>query len=212
MSSDSLSEISRTPLLEHEHRSETAKFLHAAAYSALQTPLTGLTQLIDKTAGTDWLPSVQLLSAPPSDERRSIPASFGSALGSLGHMALMVAAAHKAIPLTNLESGFNRFMLTGAMGGAYGVLFCPVEERDNFVDGKFRHFTSSYMAMAGSSVVNSLCNAVPLRELSVTIARAGAMGAAAFGSDLLISQDRSKSFISDTRLNGLYAYRPEQRR
>lgn len=49
-------------------RSAGAELLHSAAYAGLQAPLSGIAQLTDRVAGTNFLPSVTFMDAPKEQE------------------------------------------------------------------------------------------------------------------------------------------------
>lgn len=78
------------------------QFGRAFAYSALQTPISGIADTVDHLAGTHILPSVQFIDAPAHDKPLSVgwhAEQLGSALG----MLVPYLATHKALGATGLN-------------------------------------------------------------------------------------------------------------
>lgn len=149
-------EISQSDLLS-SRREVTAveSFLHAAVYSGVQTPLTGLAQLVDRTAGTELLPKVQII-APPEDPH-SFSAGAGSLSATFAHGIGMVALGHKiAGPVTDWSSFGRRTLTCAGLGAVYGGVLTPVADSENFVAGRMRNLTSGTLAVGSMSAFSSV--------------------------------------------------------
>ncbi len=78
------------------------QFGRAFAYSALQTPISGIADTVDHLAGTHILPNVQFIDAPAPEKPLSVgwhAEQIGSALG----MLVPFLATHKALGATGLD-------------------------------------------------------------------------------------------------------------
>lgn len=145
--SENRPELTRSDLLEEPSAVES--FLHAAAYTGLQEPVSGAAQLFDKVAGTDVLPHVQLIEAPQED---SFAGMLGSITAKASHLGLMIAAGHKiGGPLNNLQSFAGRMGICGAMGSLYGGVLTPVANDQNFWDTRLRNTVTGGLGMAAAS-------------------------------------------------------------
>ncbi|MBS1955166.1 MAG: hypothetical protein JST89_13345 [Cyanobacteria bacterium SZAS-4] len=79
------------------------QFGRAFAYSAIQTPISGIADTVDHLAGTHILPSVQFIDAPAPEKPFSVgwhAEQLGSALG----MLVPYLATHKALGATGIEA------------------------------------------------------------------------------------------------------------
>ena len=143
----------RSRLLQPEHSEDHANLaleaLQSAAYSGLQAPIKGATQLADKVLGTNMASHVKIVDTPR-------PAEFGSgawhaqqiggALGMIGPFLAVNASAGALMGTEGVaaETLSLRTKVTQAAlaGGLYEGVFRPVEENEgNFWTARIRHAT-----------------------------------------------------------------------
>lgn len=133
---------------QHEEKTDAvSEFLHSAAYSGLQSPIEGVSQLVNKVSGREIVPQVHIVSAPK-------PAEFGSgnwhaqqlggAVGMVAPFLLVNKAVGEVIgrPASAAEAAGLRYKVlqAGTSGFLYDSLMRPVTpDEGNFFAARFRH-------------------------------------------------------------------------
>lgn len=132
----SLLEVGTTPVAEFAQNARDALI-----YTLVQSPLSGATQLMDKSLGTNHLPKVQFMNAPKEAEVGT-PAWTGQVIGATIGTAAPFLALHRMIgpgAAAKLEStnayGLGRQALphlgkSMLAGGAYSAILQPVNEKE----------------------------------------------------------------------------------
>jgi uncharacterized protein (TIGR00730 family) len=134
-------------------------FLEAAPYYLVQSPLNGLTQLIDHTSGTKLLPKVQIFDAPK-------PAKIGTAAYS-GEVAAGAAATiipmlilHKRLgpgaaaklELTSqyglTKAAVPKILQSAGLGAVYGSVLTPSDLAENFYKERLTNGVVSALSLA----------------------------------------------------------------
>lgn len=109
-------------------------FFHAAAYGAIQTPLDGVTQLIDHVT-PGHLPHLELVSKPTDD---SLWTSAGKFAGAVFDFAVLQKVLGSAAPkVFGAESTAPMWLRSGLTGATYQALM-PVSENGNYFLNKTR--------------------------------------------------------------------------
>ena len=107
-------------------------------YSAAQSPLNGLVQIADKSLGTQWLPKVQMITAPAPTEAGSA-AWHGQVLGGAAGVACDFLILRKLCGRTSVElsraESIKRAALTGAI---LNGVFRPTDADEHFLTGRVR--------------------------------------------------------------------------
>ncbi len=134
----------------------------SAAYSLVQSPLNGLTQIADKTFNTNWLASVQMLSAPQKAEFGSLnwhAQEIGNAVGMavpfvLLHGGARILAKHGGLDIhkcgTNLTARQygNEILLAGTTGIVYGAFLTPSDPKESLLKGRLKNATEQGVTFA----------------------------------------------------------------
>lgn len=171
---------------DNSNSSSIGDFAQSALYAGVQTPIDGITQLVNHTAGSDVLPSVQLIDAPQEAE-------FGSArwhvqqVGGAAGMILPFLAVSKVtrgamgkVGLTAAESAVGTEGLWNARtklaiaessisGFVYDAALKPVQAGEgNFWEARLKH------GLTGAATFGTLtAGSIGLRGLgSTALARA----------------------------------------
>ena len=127
----------------------------ALLFSLIQTPLSGATQLVDKSIGTDLMKKTQLFSGPKEAEFGT-SAWLGQVTGSTLGAALPFIALHRMMgpgAAARLETTNSYGLCRAALpslgksmlvGGAYSAVFQPVNEKEegNFWLARGRNATT----------------------------------------------------------------------
>lgn len=155
----------------------------AAAYSMVQSPLDGAAQLLDKTTGSKFLPSLHLMDAP-SETQFASAKWHAQQIGSAAGMALPFLILHKgvsnfsrsALELTlggasarHLGKSAGKSIIDSALtGAAYGGIFTPVSSDDDFYKARWKEsaigaatfatFTGASSALKGFDRVSPKAN------------------------------------------------------
>lgn len=151
---DSSSFLSMSELLSagSDQRSLPAEALHSAVYSAVQAPLKGVAQIVDKTFSTNTLPAVEFMDAPKNAEFLSAK-WHAQQLGNAAGMVAPFLALHKgvgkvsALALGKVETDMatqtlsRRVIGEAAVTGAlYEGVFKPVNDLDgNFLAARAKN-------------------------------------------------------------------------
>lgn len=135
-----------------DQRSLPEEMLHSAVYCAVQAPLKGATQLLDKSLGTNILPSVEFMEAPQNAEFLSArwhAQQLGSAAGMVAPFLLLHKGVGKvgSMALGKVETEMATGALSkrmvveaGATGFLYEGLLKPVSDQEgNFVAARTRN-------------------------------------------------------------------------
>ncbi len=152
---DQSKELADYSFSQNENHSAITDFASGAwsslKYSAVQSPLTGASQLIDYAAGTKLEEHTKFFDRPEA-------AQFGSAAwagqtvgGTIGGALPFVLMARVAGPgaASKMETSSTYGILTGqslnpvlksvAAGAAFNAVFTPVEHGEGFVDARLRN-------------------------------------------------------------------------
>ncbi|HEY9715342.1 MAG TPA: hypothetical protein V6C72_17855, partial [Chroococcales cyanobacterium] len=109
-------------------------FFHAAAYSAIQAPITGIEQLADHILPID-LPKLDLISAPADD---SLWTSAGKLTGAVLDFALLQKGLSAAAPgMFGAGATSSVWLRSGLTGAAYQMIM-PTSDNGNYFANKAR--------------------------------------------------------------------------
>ncbi len=148
-------------------------FGHAAIYSGIQAPLTGVTQLIDEVADTDLAKSLSFISAPEQ-------AKFGSAdwhaqqLGGALGTVIPFLAVHKGMSAAFADTALLSDPISQAAtsGLIFGSVFQPSNHGDNFWSSRLKNGVSTGITFGALSGINGAIGKVAESEaLSGTFAQ-----------------------------------------
>jgi len=115
--------------------------LDSLKYNLVQAPVSGITQIVDHVAGTNYLPKVQMFE-PPKASEVGTAAWVGDVAGGTAAAAIPLILFHKWVgpgAATALETsatyGVNKAMFptlakTAGIGLAFGGVLAPVNEDD----------------------------------------------------------------------------------
>lgn len=153
------------PHINKNNDSLPVEFLRSAAYTGAQEPVSGVVQMVDKTIGTNMLPSVQFIA--PCDKAqfgtlRWHTQQFGAMLGVTGDLLALskgVGAASNKLLGRIEDKAENEGALairaitdSAATGFIHNGLFRPVGDPDgNFYAARFRNA----MVGAGSFAIGT---------------------------------------------------------
>lgn len=132
--------------------------LRSIAYSGLQSPLSGVVQLVDYCADTNYLPRVQFISAPKEanpDTAAWYAQQIGGAAGfAFDYLAVQRLTGGRSTPPATLP--FWRRSAESCLGGAtFDGLFRPVLPREgDFIDARFKHAGIGALTMLSQSVAD----------------------------------------------------------
>ncbi|MBY0547610.1 MAG: hypothetical protein K2W95_09975 [Candidatus Obscuribacterales bacterium] len=142
------------------------EFGTAAAYSLLQSPLNSVAQIVDKSFGTEVLPSVQLIEPRQKAEfgsRNWHAQEVGNAVGMVLPFLLMHAgtrALGKKVGLDLCHNGAlttrrygNEVLLAGSTGIAYGALLTPSDPKESLLFGRLKNATEQGATFATLAAV-----------------------------------------------------------
>lgn len=171
MSENDLPSLTRDELLASSKSSSQrlleSPFVNAAAHTLVQGPVDALSQVIDKTAGTNLLPSLRLIPEAKKTEFGSgewFQQTVGGAVGALPYLLALHAGSKQFLSKSMLSADTRLLMNAGAkLGGeatrqvarfelsaagltglSYGGLLTPVRAEESgttsdFIAAKFRH-------------------------------------------------------------------------
>lgn len=103
MSESARQETTEIPKPAAQSGNPLEQFGRAFAYSALQTPISGIADAVDHIAGTHLLPSVQFIDAPAPEKPFSVGWHAEQLGGALG-MLVPYLATHKALGATGINA------------------------------------------------------------------------------------------------------------
>ncbi len=147
-------------------------FGHAAIYSGIQAPLTGVTQLIDEVADTHLSKSLSFISAPEK-------AKFGSAdwhaqqLGGALGTVIPFLAVHKGMSAAFGDTALlsNPISQGATSGLIFGSVFQPTSDGENFWSSRLKNGASTGITFGALSGINGAIGKVAESEaLSGTLA------------------------------------------
>ncbi len=168
--------LSQSDLLSRnsEQRSLPEDLLHSAVYTAVQAPLKGATQLIDKTFNTNMLPSVEFMDTPQNAEFLSARwhvQQVGSAAGMVvpflllhkGVGRLSAAALGKVETEMATQTLTRRVIGEAAVTGAlYEGVFRPVTEQE----GNFAAARARNALVGGATFATLAASAIAIKSLA----------------------------------------------
>ena len=158
-------------------------FINAAAHTLVQTPIDAVAQVIDKTTGSNLLPSLRIVPDAKQAEFGStdwIQQQAGAAIGALPYLVLLHQGSRAALSGTMLSAD-TRLMLNagvklgstgtaelarfevataGLTGAAYGGMLTPVRAQDfnsNFLESKLNNAAlgaGTFMTLSGSMLAS----------------------------------------------------------
>lgn len=130
-------------------KSTLEQALHSAAYSGLQSPLTGVLQLVDGAAGTDLAENAKIISTPESKEFLTKDWGVQTVSAAAGMILPFMAARRGAKGF--LRNSVNRSALknpnfwksyavkeTATAGFIYGSVFHPTYGNESLVPARLR--------------------------------------------------------------------------
>lgn len=143
--------------------------VHSALYSAVQSPVSGVAQLIDKTTGTNLMPSVQIIDAPSHAEFGSAKwhaQTIGGAAGMiapfmlarsgskavLGRAGLAYEASSLVAPTANMITRARQLAVleSATAGFVFDSVMKPVEDGEgNFWAARLKHGTVGALTFGG---------------------------------------------------------------
>lgn len=181
------------------HNSFLGDFVHSAAYSAVQEPINGLTQIADAVLHTKLLPNVQFISAPEQTQ-------FGSAnwhaqqVGGAAGMLLPFLLVGKGVKgltgsATAAEAGLlsQRSMIgltvkeAALTGFTYDALLKPSQYKDG-----------SLTSFLGSRALNGATGAATFTALSLS-----GLGISGLAETKFAQQMRVSSFLKNEAVAGV---------
>lgn len=142
------------------------EFVTSAGYSLLQSPLNSVAQIVDKSFGTETLPSVQLIESRQRAEfgsRNWHAQEIGNAVGMAVPFLIMHAgtrALGKRAGLDLCQNGAlttrrygNEVLLAGTTGVAYGAFLTPSDPKESLLLGRFKNATEQGATFATLAAV-----------------------------------------------------------
>lgn len=143
------------------------QFAGAALYSLFQSPLNGVTQIVDTTFGSDYLRSVQVVPAPQKAETWSLSwhaQEVGNAVGMALPFLLLhsgVRAVGKCAGMDVHQSGLpltlrqfrNEAILAGTTGAAYGAFLTPSSPKESLLIGRSKNAVEQGLTFATLAAV-----------------------------------------------------------
>ncbi len=181
------------------HDSFLGDFVHSAAYSAVQEPISGLTQIADAVFQTKLLPEVQFISAPEQTQFGSAnwhAQQIGGAVGMLlpflmvgkGVKGLMGAGAASEAGLLSQRSMIGLTVKEAALTGfTYDAFLKPSE----YQPGNLTSFL-------GSRMLNGATGAATFTALSLS-----GLGINGFAETKVAQQLRIGSFLKNEAVAGV---------
>ncbi len=181
------------------HDSFLGDFVHSAAYSAVQEPISGLTQIADAVFHTKLLPEVQLISAPEQTQFGSAnwhAQQIGGAVGMLlpflvvgkGVKGLMGASAASEAGLLSQRTMIGLTVKEAALTGfTYDALLKPSEYQPG-----------SLTSFLGSRALNGATGAATFTALSLA-----GLGINGLAETKVAQQLRIGSFLKNEAVAGV---------
>lgn len=171
--------------VHYDPESSVMQFIRATAYTAIQEPINGLTQLVNHTAGTKLEP-IELVFSPLED---NLWTKGGAFCGTLFDVAIASRIAGSAVSKVGLAKGALAPMLTGGLGGAmYGVML-PVDEPGGYFDATQN---ANYWQLKGRNVAVLAGTFATMAGASQLLGSAGFLGEAG-----------KRTLLQDVALGGL---------
>jgi hypothetical protein len=133
--------------VEKEDTNPFGDFLRSAAYSGIQAPIEGVSQLVNKTVGSNVIPEVRMIDAPKHAEFGSTRWHAQTIGGAVGMLAPFMAVNKGVGSLMRTEAAAMnslRFKVTQAAtaGFVYDGLMRPVQDNEgNFWAARLKHAT-----------------------------------------------------------------------
>ena len=159
-------------------------FFHAAAYGAIQTPIDGITQLVDHLTPAH-LPHLELISAPTHD---SLWTSAGKLTGAVIDFAVLQKVLGSAAPkFFGAESTAPMWLRSGATGAAFQMMM-PASENGNYFLNKTRDVGIGFGIFGAMGAVTSWA-APKLGSSLLGRVEAGAEGGLAGGTTDAVMTD-----------------------
>lgn len=126
------------------------RFLHGTAYTAVQKPIDGLTQLANHIK-PGLLPHLQLVDAA---KEQSVPESAGELVGTVVDFIILQKLLGKAAPgLFGAKAATPMWLKMGATGAAYESMM-PVQENGNYFLDKARNVAISAGTFAAMGAIS----------------------------------------------------------
>lgn len=193
-------------------------FVEATPYYLVQSPLNGITQFIDHTAGTKLLPKVQLFDAP-APAKLGTPAYAGEVAAGAAATVIPMILLHKVIgpgAASKLEltsrygltrSASPSILKSAGLGAVYGSLLTPGDTGEHFYQSRLTNGLVSAVSLAtltSGSIGLKSSGSKLLRNDLVSAGIAGAVTGTVSadghsllrGQGLASNEDRLKSIIS----------------
>lgn len=114
------------------------EFCHSLVYSAIQSPINGVVQLVDKVRGTNVLPRVQMLSAP-SEAASGTAEWHGQVLGGAAGVAIDFMVLRRLCGSPSMELSTSSMVKKSALTGALlNGVFRPTDPEQDFLTSRVR--------------------------------------------------------------------------
>lgn len=184
-------------------------------YSLVQAPLTGVTQLVDKAAGTNWEQSTKFFDKPAHSEFGSagwvgeaVGGTAGAALPFIlmarvagpGAAAKMEQSAHYG--LKSKEAVFPILKSIGA-GVAYNGIFTPVEQGEDFVSARARNMAVGALTWGSLTATSVGLKGLGLRSFNQgAIAEAQGLAPAARYTEGVFANNTVRNVLKNDVFNG----------
>ncbi len=189
---------------QHIEKSEkegvVASFGHALLYSAVEEPYQGVAQIINRTAGSEWLPKQALIDAPQAAEFQSAEWYAQTLGGAIGTTAKFIAlskvmrGSSSELAQTTRLSGMTATE-AAKVGFVMQGVFSPSAENDMWA-GRLKNGTTSAVTMAaltkfshGFDGLNRSAAGLTVTGLEVPLARHLAGNVAAGGLAGVVSAE-----------------------
>ncbi len=215
-------ETTKPDITNNKNTSATEEFAShlydSACYNVIQAPLTGITQLLDRTIHTDLMPKAQFF-APPKPAKIGTAAYAGEVAGGAVAAIIPMIILHKSIgpgAASKLELTANygigrgaapAILKAAATGALWGGVLTPSDDKENIYTGRLKNAAVSALSLSaltmGSIGLKSTGSAF-LRNDMVSAGLAGGLAgeisvdghSLLSGRGLAGAEDRLKSITS----------------
>ena len=166
--------------VEKKH-SQVGEFFQGLIHQAIESPINGVTQLVNKTVGAG-IPQLELVGAP---ERQSVGAVAGAAIGGAANYFLFSKAAGPLLGNIGGSGVRGAVLRAGIAGSIYGSIFTQSDAasehflQDRFTSGIVSGLTFAAMGVASHRLDQTGLFKVPeIRSFGGSLAMGGLSGAA----------------------------------
>ncbi|HEY9679681.1 MAG TPA: hypothetical protein V6C76_16885 [Drouetiella sp.] len=152
-----------------------AEAIHSAAYAGLQEPVTGLSQIVDKFAGTNFASNLKFMDAPDQAKFGSADwhaQQIGGAVGSLlpfmlVHKGVRSVVGAEETGMLSARAAFNMNMKEAALTGfAYDSLLKPTQVTGDTTNTQFLLDRGIHGAIGAGTFVTMTASGIGLKNLA----------------------------------------------